>query len=58
MVGASERVGLVFSLSGGNAHDCREGKKLTDKFNCLPEQMYMLMDKAGVCGPESQRRVL
>jgi transposase len=45
MVAASERVGIKFFLSGGNAHDCPEGKKLIDKFNCLPEQIYMLMDK-------------
>jgi transposase len=46
MVVASERAGIVFSLSGGNANDCPRGEKLIDKFNCLPEQIYMIMDKA------------
>jgi hypothetical protein len=40
MVAASERGAIVFCLCGGNEHDCPEGKKLIDKFNYLPEQIY------------------
>jgi transposase len=46
MIAASERAPIVFSLSGGNAHDSPEGEKLLDKFNKLSEQIYMIMDKA------------
>jgi len=46
MVTASDRSAVAFSLSGGNAHDSPEGERLVDSIERLPEQIYMLMDRA------------
>jgi hypothetical protein len=46
IIAACEHAPIVFPLSGGNAHDSPEGKKLLDKFRRLDEQIYMLKDKA------------
>jgi len=46
MVTASDRALIAFSLSGGNAHDAPEGEALIDSIERLPENVYILMDKA------------
>ena len=46
MVTASDRAAVVFSLSGGNAHDAPEGEILIETVERLDEQVYMLMDRA------------
>jgi transposase len=46
MVTASDRSVVAFSLSGGNAHDSPEGERLIEGIERLPEQIYMLMDRA------------
>jgi len=46
MVTASDRAAVVFSLSGGNKHDAPEGELLLDSFKRLPEQLFILMDRA------------
>ena len=46
MVTASDRTVVAFSLSGGNAHDAPEGEMLIESIERLPEQKFMLMDKA------------
>ena len=46
MVTASDRAVVVFSLSGGNAHDAPEGEILIETVERLDEQVYMLMDRA------------
>ena len=46
MVAASDRSIVTFSLSGGNAHDAPEGEALIESVERLPEQVYILMDKA------------
>ena len=46
MVAASDRSVVAFSLSGGNAHDAPEGERLLEEIERLPEQVYMLMDRA------------
>jgi transposase len=46
MVTASDRAVVVFSLSGGNAHDAPEGEILLERVERLDGQDYMLMDKA------------
>ena len=37
---------MIFSLSPGNAHDSPEGVRLLEQMRRLPEQTYILMDKA------------
>jgi transposase len=46
MVTASDRAAVVFSLSGGNAHDAPEGEILLESMERLDGQVYMLMDRA------------
>jgi transposase len=46
MVTASDRSAVVFSLSGGNAHDAPQGELLLDKLERSDEQIYILMDRA------------
>ena len=46
MVTASDRAVVVFSLSGGNAHDAPEGEILIENVERFDEQVYMLMDRA------------
>ena len=46
MVTASDRAVVIFSLSGGNAHDAPEGEILIENVERLDEQVYMLMDRA------------
>jgi transposase len=46
MVAASDRSAVIFSLSPGNAHDSPEGVRLLEQIRRLPEQTYILMDKA------------
>ena len=46
MVTASDRAVVAFTLSGGNAHDAPEGELLLDGIKRLPEQVYLLMDRA------------
>jgi len=46
MVTASDRAAVAFSLSGGNKHDAPEGELLLDGFKRLPEQLFILMDRA------------
>lgn len=46
MVTASDCWAVVFSLSGGNVHDAPEGELLVGSVKRLPEQIYILMDRA------------
>jgi transposase len=46
MVTASDRAVVMFSLSGGNAHDAPEGEALIGRMKRFDEQVYLLMDKA------------
>jgi transposase len=46
MVTASDRAAVIFSLSGGNAHDAPEGEILLENMERLDGQVYMLMDRA------------
>ena len=46
MVTATDRSAVSFALSGGEAHDSSEGLALLDKIIRVPEQKYILMDKA------------
>ena len=46
MVAATDRSAVSFALSGGEAHDSPEGTALLDKIIRVPEQKYILMDKA------------
>ena len=46
MVTATDRSAVSFALSGGEAHDSPEGTALLDKIIRVPEQKYILMDKA------------
>ena len=46
MVTASDRSVVAFTLSGGNAHDAPEGELLLEELERLPEQVYLLMDRA------------
>ena len=46
MVTATDRSSVSFALSGGEAHDSPEGPALLDKIIRVPEQKYILMDKA------------
>jgi transposase len=46
MVTASDRSAVIFSLSPGSAHDSPQGELLLERLQRLPEQTYMLMDKA------------
>mgnify|MGYP001251402094 CR=1 FL=1 len=46
MVTASDCSVVAFSLSPGNAHDAPEGELLLDSVERLPEQIFILMDKA------------
>ena len=46
MVTATDRSAVNFVLSGGEAHDSPEGLALLDKIIRVPEQKYILMDKA------------
>lgn len=46
MVTASDRSPVAFALSDGNCHDSPEGEKLVEGLERLPEQLYMLMDRA------------
>jgi len=46
MVTASDRSVIAFTLSGGNAHDAPEGELLIDSIERMPEQVYILMDRA------------
>jgi transposase len=42
------------SLSGGECHDSPEGEKLVSSMERLPEQIYILMDRA--CEGDSMRK--
>jgi transposase len=46
MVTATDRSAVIFSLSGGAAHDSPEGVALLDRITRTPEQKYILMDRA------------
>ncbi len=46
MVTAADRSAVCFSLSGGEAHDSPEGIALLDRIERIPEQKYILMDRA------------
>ena len=46
MVTASDRSVVALSLSGGECHDSPEGEKLVGSIERLPEQVYLLMDRA------------
>ena len=46
MVSASNRSAVGFSLSGGECHDAPEGRLLLSAIKRLPEQKYLVMDKA------------
>ena len=46
MVTATDRSVVSFSLSGGEAHDSPEGIALLDRITRIPEQKYILMDRA------------
>ena len=46
MVTASDHSVVAFSLSGGNVHDSPEGERLVGEIERLPEQIYMVMDRA------------
>ena len=46
MVTASDRAAVAFRLSGGNAHDAPQGALLLAGVQRLPEQIYMLLDRA------------
>lgn len=46
MVTATDRSAVSFALSGGEAHDSPEGIALLDKIIRVPEQKYILMDRA------------
>ena len=46
MVTATDRSAVSFALSGGEAHDSPEGLALLDKIIRVPEQKYILIDKA------------
>ena len=46
MVTASDCSVVAFSLSSGNAHDAPEGELLLDGIERLPEQVFILIDKA------------
>jgi transposase len=46
MVTATDRSAVSFVLSGGEAHDSPEGIALLDKIIRVPEQKYILMDRA------------
>ena len=46
MVTATDRSAVSFSLSGGEAHDSPEGIALLDRITRIPEQKYILMDRA------------
>lgn len=46
MVTATDRSAVSFSLSGGEAHDAPEGIALLERTQKLPEQKYILMDRA------------
>ncbi|BDF79019.1 hypothetical protein CE91St28_18130 [Pyramidobacter piscolens] len=46
MVTATDRSAVSFALSGGEAHDSPEGTALLDKIIRVPEQKYILMDRA------------
>lgn len=46
MVAATDRSAVSFSLSGGEVHDSPEGIALLEGTQKLPEQKYILMDRA------------
>jgi len=46
MVTATDRSVVAFTLSGGNAHDGPEGELLIEELHRLPEQVYLIMDRA------------
>ena len=46
MVTATDRSAVSFALSGGETHDSLEALALLDKIIRVPEQKYILMDKA------------
>jgi len=46
VVAASDRAAVAFSLSGGNRHDAPEGGLLLGGIERLPEQLFILMDRA------------
>ena len=46
MVTATDRSAVSFSLSGGEARDSPEGIALLDRITRIPEQKYILMDRA------------
>jgi hypothetical protein len=50
VVAASDRATVAFSLSGGNRHDAPEGELLLGCFERLPEQLFILMDRAHESG--------
>ena len=46
MGSVDDRVALMFSLSGGEAADCVEGRKLLLKYGPISTHIYLNMDKA------------
>jgi len=46
LVAASDRIAVVFSLSGGEKHDAPEGRKLIEKLTSYEESCSLLMDRA------------
>ena len=46
MVAASDRDGVVFSLSAGNCGDGPEGRALLQQFGPTDHPVYLLMDRA------------
>jgi transposase len=46
MVTASDRAVVALSLTGGDCHDSPAGEKLLGSIERLPEQQFVLMDRA------------
>ena len=46
MVAASDRDGVIFTLSAGNCGDAPEGRALLQQFGPVDHSVYLLMDRA------------
>ncbi len=46
MVAASDRDGVIFSLSAGNCGDAPEGRTLLRQIGCVKQPVHLLMDRA------------